>query len=315
MSDANKHRFEPNILQLSKSKNIDEALSEWSYYVENRVPHKSERCVCNSNITITHTYINDKTGEAILVGGNCHRKLKQANKNKKLYSNSNCCMDFEATTYTEITDLKGYSASILRKILEEIRKKVIKSFWIEELLRYKKFIEGFAIDTSEVVNLINNKIQNCQEEIERVRTENERVRIENERLSNLREQELKKQREIAQEEQRKIEEAKRLAIIEEKEEEALRLFILEVERVERIERRKIADAEQKKREEAQRLVRVELERLAQIERRKIEEERKKQLNESFQIFCNCDSPNYIRNHPEDDKMCKKCKKLEPQRNI
>lgn len=75
-----KYKFKTNILKLSKAKTIDEALPEWSYYRENRVPHKSEICVCNSGITVTHCYINEKTGEGIFVGGNCHRKLQQAKK-------------------------------------------------------------------------------------------------------------------------------------------------------------------------------------------------------------------------------------------
>ena len=181
---GDRHRFEPNILKLSQSDNIHEALLEWYFFSQDTVPTKSERCVCNSNITVVHTYLNSKTGHACLLGGQCHRKMKAAARQNRLQnSESRTCMEFEPTTYTEITDMNAYSAEILLKILYDIRNKVLNTDNILELQEYKRFILTFAIDTTEVVQLINDRIQQRSAEIER-------NRLERERLEQIRQQEL-----------------------------------------------------------------------------------------------------------------------------
>jgi len=323
---GDRHRFEPNILKLSQSNNIDEALLEWYFFSQDRVHTKSERCVCNSNITIVHTYLNSKTGQACLLGGKCHRKMKEAARRNGLQSSdSRTCMEFEPTTYTEITDLCAYSAEILLKILSKIRTAVLNTYNIKELQEYKRLILTFAIDTSEVVQLINERIQQRTAEIERERLERERQECE-------RQQYLQRQREIAAEQRRIMQEAARVAdeqeIDRKRQEAARRLIELQRENARKeaeLHQQRIRDAEIKAeraaqdliREEQRRMWRIEMEKKEAVERERIRieqqriaEERKKELNELFDFICKCTNTVYKKCNPHSDELrCKKCGKV------
>jgi hypothetical protein len=325
---GDRHRFEPNILKLSQSDNIHEALLEWYFFSQDTVPTKSERCVCNSNITVVHTYLNSKTGHACLLGGQCHRKMKAAARQNRLQnSESRTCMEFEPTTYTEITDMNAYSAEILLKILYDIRNKVLNTDNILELQEYKRFILTFAIDTTEVVQLINDRIQQRSAEIER-------NRLERERLEQIRQQELQRQREIAAEQQRILQEAARREAaleIERKKQEAVRKIIeqqqenarkeaeREQQRKRDAERRAQIAAQELIREEERRIARIELEKKeaaerekARILREKLAQERKKELDEKKDFYCKCKNSVYKKFNPHSDELrCKTCKMVQP----
>ena len=322
-----RYRFKPNILQLSQSDNIDEALQEWYFYSQERVPHKPRTCVCNSNITVVHTYLNSKTGHACLLGGNCHKEMRAvARKNGKRNVDSLLCMEFDPTTYTEITDMAAYSLAILQKILADIRNKVLNTYVILELQEYKRFILTFAIDTSEVVQLINDRIQQRSTEI--AQAELERQRQEQER-----QQYIQRQREIAAEQRRIMQEAAlreaQLEIERKRQEAAQKLFEQqrenarkEAERLERLKR----DAERRAEQAALELIREAERKAARIEREKkeaaereearqkqlrIAAEKKKQLDESFNEFCTCKNAVFKMYHPDDDgPRCKTCKRFQ-----
>jgi hypothetical protein len=320
-----RHRFEPNILKLSQADNISDALQEWYFFSQERVPHKTSTCVCNSNITIVHTYLNSKTGQACLLGGNCHRKMKAAAR-RNGNGDSRTCMEFEPTTYTEITDMVAYSSAILEKILADIRNKVLNTYIILELQEYKRFILTFAIDTSEVVQLINGRIQQRSAEIERIRLDRER--LEHERL-----QALQRQREIAAEQRRIMQEAARVAAqqeIERKKQEVYRkIFEQQREKARReaeLEQQRLITEKMRAERAAQDLIREEERRIARIEREKkegaereearqkqlrIAAEKKKQLDESFNEFCICKNTVFKMYHPDDDgPRCKTCKRFQ-----
>jgi hypothetical protein len=324
---GDRHRFEPNILKLSQADNIDIALKEWYFYSQDRVPHKSSTCVCNSNITIVHTYLNSKTGQACLLGGNCHRKMKAAARQNGNNIESRTCMEFEPTTYTEITDMAAYSSAILQKILSDIRNKVLNTYIILELQEYKRFILTFAIDTSEVVQLINERIQQRSAEIERIRLERER--LEHERL-----QAVQRQREIAAEQQRILQEAARREAaleIERKKQETVRKIIeqqrensrkeaeKEQQRKRDAERRAQIVAQELIRQEERRIERIELEKKeaaerekARILREKLAQERAKELNEKKDFYCKCKNSVYKKFNPHSDELrCKTCKRVQP----
>lgn len=321
---GDRHRFEPNILKLSQSQNIEEALQEWYFFSQDRVAHKTSTCVCNSNITIVHTYLNSKTGQACLLGGNCHRKMKAfARRNGLQSSDSRTCMEFEPTTYTEITDMCAYSAAILRKLLADIYKKVINTYNIYELLEYKKFILTFAIDTSEVVQLIDERIHQRSSEIAQ-------AELERQRQAQLREQSLQRQREIVAEEQRVLREAARVAAEQElnrKRQEAAHKLIEQqrenARKEDELKQQRIRDAERKAAMAAQELIR-EAERIARekkeaaerdrirIEQQRIAEERAKELNEKKDFYCKCANAVYKKFNPCSDELrCKNCKKIKP----
>lgn len=323
-----RYRFKPNILQLSQSDDIDEALSEWYFYSQERVPHKTCTCVCNSNITVVHTYLNSKTGHACLLGGNCHKEMRAvARKNGKRNVDSLLCMEFDPTTYTEITDMAAYSSAILQKILADIRNKVLNTYIILELQEYKRFILTFAIDTSEVVQLINDRIQQRSAEIAQ-------AELELQRQEQLRQQELQRKRQIAAQEQRIMQEAAlkeaQLEIERKKQEAERKLFEQqresarkEAETLERLKR----DAERKAEQAAQELIREAERKAARIEREKkeaaereearleklrIASEKKKKLDESFNEFCTCTNAVFKMYHPQDDgPRCKTCRRFQP----
>jgi hypothetical protein len=325
---GDRHRFEPNILKLSQSDNIDDALKEWYFFSQDRVPHKTSTCVCNSNITIVHTYLNSKTGQACLLGGNCHRKMKAAaRRNGNIESRT--CMEFEPTTYTEITDMAEYSAEILRKILEDIRKKVLNTDIILELQEYKRLIATFAIDTSEVVQLINDRIQQRRIEIERAEQERQRQ-------VQLRQLELQRQREIAAEQQRILQEAAHreaaleierkkqeiaLNIIEQQRKNARKETEREQQRIREAERRAEIAAQELIRQEQSRLRKIEMEKKSAVEREqlrieqeRIAQERKKELAAKFDIYCKCTNAVYKKYNPCSEELrCKNknCGKVKP----
>jgi len=322
---GDRHRFEPNILKLSQADNISDALQEWYFFSQERVPHKTSTCVCNSNITIVHTYLNSKTGQACLLGGNCHRKMKAAAR-RNGNADSRTCMEFEPTTYTEITDMVAYSSAILEKILADIRNKVLNTYIILELQEYKRFILTFAIDTSEVVQLINGRIQQRSVEIERIRLDRER--LEHERL-----QALQRQREIAAEQRRIMQEAARVAAQQEierkKQEVARKIFEQQREKARReaeLEQQRLITEKMRAERAAQDLIREEERRIARIERDKkeaaereedrikqikIAAEKKKKLDESFNEFCICKNAVFKMYHPDDDgPRCKTCKRFQ-----
>lgn len=321
-----RYEFEPNILKLSYSQVIEVAVKEWYFVREERVPRKSERCVCNSCITVVNLYLNRITGYALYVGGGCKRKMKIATRENGTYTrDSDDIIIYEPAIYEKITDMVMYSVAILSKMLIMISDNVKKTFDIEKLLAYKSQILTFPIDTSEVVQLINNKIQNCQAEIER-------DRLERERLEQLRQQNLQREREIAAEQRQIMQEAARVAAqqeIERKKQEAVRkIFELQRENTRKeaeLEQQRIRDAEIKAERAALDLIREEKRRVERIEREKKEavesakqliekekkaEERKKELNEQFDFYCKCKNAVYKKCNPHSDELrCKKCGKV------
>lgn len=321
-----RYEFEPNILKLSYSQVIEVAVKEWYFVREERVPRKSERCVCNSCITVVNLYLNRITGHALYVGGGCKRKMKIATRENGTYTrDSDDIIINEPAIYEKITDMVMYSVAILSKILIMISDNVKKTFDIEKLLAYKSQILTFPIDTSEVVQLINNKIQNCQNEIER-------ERLERQRQAQLREQYLQRQREIAAEQRQIMQEAARVAAQQEierkKQEVARKIFEQQREKARReaeLEQQRIRDAEIKAERAAQDLIREEKCRVERIEREKkeavererirveqqrIAEERKKELNELFDFICKCTNTVYKKCNPHSYELrCKKCGKV------
>jgi len=326
--NKDRHRFIPNILKLSQSDDTEEALKEWYPYPLNEKanPPRSLQCACNAWITHTHTFINNKTGHAILLGTTCKNNLNKITLKKGKYNND----DFvhgERVTYTNISDMDEYSVKILQQILADIRRRVQSTFKLEILINYKNMISTFAIDTSEVVQLINDKIQNCQAEIER-------ERLERERQEQVRQQYLQRQREIAAEQQRIMQEAARVAAEQEidrkRQEAARKLFEKQRENARKEaekEQQRIRDAERRAEQAALDLIREEKRRVERIEREKkeavereririkqqqIAEERKKELNEQFDFYCKCKNAVYKKYNPHSDELrCKNCKKIQP----
>jgi hypothetical protein len=323
-----RYEFEPNILKLSHSQVIEVAVKEWYFVREERVPRKSERCVCNSCITVVNLYLNRITGHALYVGGGCKRKLKIATRENGTYTrDSDDIIINEPAIYEKITDMIMYSVAILSKMLIMISDNVKKTFDIEKLLAYKSQILVFPIDTSEVVQLINDKIQNCQAEIERERLERERQEGERQKY-------LQRQREIAAEQRRIMQEAARVAAEQEidrkRQEAARRLIELQRENARKeaeLHQQRIRDAEIKAeraaldliREEKRRIERIEMEKIQaadreriRIEQQRIAEERKKELNEQFDFYCKCKNAVYKKFNPHSDELrCKNCNKVKP----
>jgi hypothetical protein len=322
-----RYEFEPNILKLSYSQVIEQAVKEWYFVREERVPRKSERCVCNSCITVVNLYLNRITGHALYVGGGCKRKMKIATRENGTYTRDSDDMIInEPAIYEKITDMVMYSVAILSKMLIMISDNVKKTFDIEKLLAYKSEILTFPIDTSEVVQLINNRIQNCHNEIER-------ERLERQRQAQLREQYLQRQREIAAEQRRIMQEAARVAAQQEierkKQEVARKIFEQQREKARReaeLEQQRLITEKTRAEREAQNLIREEERRIARIEREKkeaaereearlkqlrIAAEKKKKLDESFNEFCTCKNAVFKMYHPDDDgPRCKTCKRFQ-----
>jgi len=237
------------------------------------------------------------------------------------------CMEFDPTTYKEITDMVAYSTAILQKLLLNICSKILNTNNILELQEYKRFILTFAIDTTEVVQLINVRVQQRSAEIEK-------DRLERERLEQIRQKDLQRQREIAAEQRRIMQEAARVAAEQEidrkRQEAARRLIELQRENARKeneLEQQRIRDAEIKAeravldliREEKRRIERIEMEKIQaadreriRIEQQRIAEERKKELNEQFDFYCKCKNAVYKKFNPHSYELrCKNCKKVQP----
>jgi hypothetical protein len=317
---TDKHRFIPNILKLSHSQDIEVAVKEWYSYPLNEiaVPKLSLQCACNAWMTYSFTYINSVTGHAILLGRKCKKNLEQSKKNGTR-SNEDAFNHNERVTYTNITDMDSYSAQILRKIIEDIRRKVPTTFNLEILMTFKQMLLSFPIDTSDVVQLINDKIQNCHEAIERDR----QTRVQE---AQRREQFLQQQREFVEEQRRIRREAAQREEAIKREEERIKLerdnqrardriaqkqrdaeakaerdkqneIIAKQRRIEQLEREKKEKAEQ----EAQEKLRI-------IKNREIAAKKKIEIDEKYE-FCKCHEP-IFKQMPGDDPICKKCNKYQ-----
>ena len=317
---TDKHRFIPNILKLSHSQDIEVAVKEWDSYPLNEiaVPKRSLQCACNAWMTYSYTYINSVTGHAILLGSTCKKKLEQSKK-KGTRNNEDAFNHDERVTYTNISDMDSYSAQVLRKIIEDIRRQVLATYHLESLMNFKQMLMSFPIDTSEVVQLINDKIQNCREDIERDR---QRRLQEAQR----REQDLQQQRELVEEQRRIRREAAQREEEIKREEERIKLerdiqrardrnvqkqrdaeakterdkqneIIAKQRRIEQLEREQKEKAEQ----EAQEKLRI-------IKKKEIAAKKKMEIDEKYS-FCKCQEP-LFKQMPGDDLMCKKCNKYQ-----
>jgi len=306
------HRFIPNILKLSHSQDIEVAVKEWYSYPLNEiaVPKRSLQCACNAWMTYSYTYRNSVTGHGILLGCECKKKLEQSKK-KGTRNNEDAFNHNERVTYTNITDMDSYSAQVLRKIIEDIRRKVPTTFHLEILINFKQMLLSFPIDTSDVVQLINDKIQNCHEAIERDR----QTRLQE---AQRREQFIQQQREFVEEQRRIRREAAQREEEIKREEERIKLereiqrardkivqkqrdkqneIIAKQRRIEQLEREQKEKAEQ----EAQEKLRI-------IKKREIAAKRKIEIDEKY-AFCKCQEP-LFKQMPGDDPMCKKCNKYQ-----
>ncbi len=117
------HKFEKNILGLSKTRNVDELHLEWVAVGYEKTDGNDVRCVCNRWIKYVYYFYNHVTNRTIAVGTACADKLKEIiGRNGKARSVVNLCdLGLKPGIYTEITDLEAYSEEIRRQICALLR--------------------------------------------------------------------------------------------------------------------------------------------------------------------------------------------------
>jgi hypothetical protein len=117
------HKFDKNILGLSKTKNVDELHLEWVAVGYEKTDGNDTRCICSRWIKYVYYFYNHVTNRTIAVGTACADKLKEIiGRNGKARSVVNLCdLGLKPGIYTEITDLEAYSEEIRRQICALLR--------------------------------------------------------------------------------------------------------------------------------------------------------------------------------------------------
>ena len=77
-------KFSENILKLSSSSDIDEAIKEWLFIDEGQTKEAENTCICQKKIKNFNYMYNYKTKKTILVGSSCFKKFNFSEKEIKI---------------------------------------------------------------------------------------------------------------------------------------------------------------------------------------------------------------------------------------
>ena len=195
-----KYKFEKNLLEISKSKNINDALIEWeNIFIEQR-DKQNALCICQKKLKNVYYMYNKTNMKTIIVGGKCLKKfsLKEIEKNIYTKAVNNVFKKVKSNgEYDIIDDIDKYSSNVEQELIDYITKEfeinLNDEYKLQELIKNIKLV----IDKYNL-NYLNdkcNEISNQIKKIENERIENERSnqkklleneRIENERIENKR---------------------------------------------------------------------------------------------------------------------------------
>ena len=139
-------KLEPNLLKLSHSNNIDEAIGEWKRFKQDKV-HTEKVCICNRKIKNINYMYNPITKKFIITGGKCYSHINSYWKDKGLdipnvdekfkeFINK----FFEKGEYEYIEDLSKYSKQIENHIINHYTKYVDTEIEINILQEMKKLL-------------------------------------------------------------------------------------------------------------------------------------------------------------------------------
>lgn len=115
-----KYNFEKNIQILSKSKNIKIIPNEWVYI---NTSIDTGRCICNRSIKHINYFFNNETGNTIMVGNACKKKL-QLNKTRNSIHKFVDKLLYDKGIYYQILDFIKYSNDTMNKIIDDIDERI-----------------------------------------------------------------------------------------------------------------------------------------------------------------------------------------------
>jgi hypothetical protein len=270
-------KFEQNILLLSESDKIEDAIKEWKiiplYGKKKNIIREDEDkviCVCCRKIKHYFTCVNVKTGKFIHAGGGCIKRFPYEKINNKILQTILSDIRNIPVEYEDIEDPHEYSSVILNKILHAYKNGIIQCKYkgIFDCINMKKSIINFKniynINYSEYLNNLIIEIEDIISEKRKLLEDNKKYEREAmERQRELEEMERQRERE-EMERQRELEEMERIRELEEKKRER--------EYVEYIRQRKL---------EHERQLKLEHERQRKLEnerQRKLEEQKEREHN-------------------------------------
>ena len=128
-----KYKFKSNILELSHNSDIKSALKEWVFIKKETRTTKDIQCVCESHLKKVNYLFNPKTNNWIGVGTKCITKFTIKNRKGNEYLRKAHESIREKCEYSNIEDMKKYSESIKKALLELLQKEFDKNLNLREL--------------------------------------------------------------------------------------------------------------------------------------------------------------------------------------
>ena len=141
----NRYNFEENLLALSESKNIDDAMNEWSVINKNYEVLSEGRvvCICNKTIKHVHYACNLRTNKFAYLGTACVGKFRTKIKHITNNTLRNVFMDMIGDgLYQRIFDIQGYS--------DEVRIRLTKHF--ETTQKHYKSLDDYLKELKELID-------------------------------------------------------------------------------------------------------------------------------------------------------------------
>jgi len=118
------HKFNENLLQLSKSKNLDEAKNEWYLIDKHTAETNDNTCICQHKVKYLNYMYNIETGYTIICGVTCCKKFNLSSikiKNTILLEILRGQIKGE---YSVIDNILIYSETVQNKLIEYFMKKI-----------------------------------------------------------------------------------------------------------------------------------------------------------------------------------------------
>jgi predicted house-cleaning noncanonical NTP pyrophosphatase (MazG superfamily) len=157
-------KFSENILKLSSSSDIDEAIKEWLFIDEGQTKEAENTCICQKKIKNFNYMYNYKTKKTILVGSSCFKKFNFSEREiKNSLLKTVLQLSVRSGEYEAISDVMEYSNMILRKL---------KEFVIQKFQNIKNSKHERNKLLNEIENLINEyELEELKDILEQVKQE------------------------------------------------------------------------------------------------------------------------------------------------
>ena len=140
----NRYNFEENLLALSESDNIDDAMNEWCVINKNYEVLSDGRvvCICNKTIKHVHYACNLRTNKFAYLGTSCVGKFRTKIKHIDNNTLRNVFMDMIGDgLYQRIFDIHGYS--------DEVKTRLTKHF---ETNKHYKSLDAYLKELKELID-------------------------------------------------------------------------------------------------------------------------------------------------------------------